>query len=149
MFTNDVRSRLLTLLPILTVELTFACVPAAERDQSDDADEQDTASAHRSSNNYQHRQGFCNKSNNGRKVWGGEGRGDQERRDEMRDKCKSHKCAHQGKRKTVVCLANPRNGAFMNSSAVSPGPRTACICSMRAIQQPAARLLSLISLKEG
>lgn len=32
------KNWLLTLLPILTIELTFACVPAAERDQSDDAD---------------------------------------------------------------------------------------------------------------
>lgn len=56
---NDVhQNRLLTLLPILTVKLTFSCVPAAERDQSDDADEQDTASADRSAHNYQHGQGF-------------------------------------------------------------------------------------------
>lgn len=34
----DLKNWLLTLLPILTVELTFACVPAAEGDQSDDAD---------------------------------------------------------------------------------------------------------------
>lgn len=59
----------LTRLPILTVELTFACVPAAEGDQSDDTDEQDTASTYCSTNNYQHRQGFCKKSRNGGKVW--------------------------------------------------------------------------------
>lgn len=37
---------------ILTVELTFSCVPAAERDQSDDTDEQHTASTYCSTNNY-------------------------------------------------------------------------------------------------
>lgn len=59
---NDVhQNRLLTLLPILTVKLTFSCVPAAERDQSDDADEQDTASADRSTDNYQHGQCFCSR----------------------------------------------------------------------------------------
>lgn len=61
------KNWLLTLLPILTVELTFACVPAAERDQSDDADEQDTASTYSSANNYQHRQSLCNTDRNGRK----------------------------------------------------------------------------------
>lgn len=55
------EKRLLTLLAILTVKLTFSCVPAAERDQSDDADEQDTASADRSADNYQHGQRFCNR----------------------------------------------------------------------------------------
>lgn len=54
----DVKSWLRTLLLILTVELTFACVPAAEGDQSDDADEQDTASTYCSTDNYQHGQGF-------------------------------------------------------------------------------------------
>lgn len=59
---NDVQqNRLLALLPILTIKLTFSCVPAAERDQSDDADEQDTASADRSADNYQHGQRFCNR----------------------------------------------------------------------------------------
>lgn len=62
-----VKNWLLTLLPILTVELTFACVPAAERDQSDDADEQDTASTYSPTNNYQHRQSLCNTDRNGRK----------------------------------------------------------------------------------
>lgn len=65
----DLKNWLLTLLPILTIELTFACVPAAERDQSDDADEQDTASTYCSTNNYQYRQGFCNMNSNRRKVW--------------------------------------------------------------------------------
>lgn len=55
------QNRLLTLLPILTVKLTFSCVPAAERDQSDDADEQDTASTDRSDDNYQHGQRFCHR----------------------------------------------------------------------------------------
>lgn len=64
----DLKNWLRTLLPILTIELTFACVPAAEGDQGDDADKQDTASTYCSTNNYQHRQGFCN-TNNRRKMW--------------------------------------------------------------------------------
>ena len=63
----------LSLLPILTVKLTFACVPAAEGDQCDDTDKQDTASTHCSTNNYQHRQGFCKRNIHKRKVWWGEG----------------------------------------------------------------------------
>lgn len=65
----DFKNWLMTQLPILTVELTFACVPAAEGDQSDHADEQDTASTYCTTNNYQHRQGFCNNSSNRRKMW--------------------------------------------------------------------------------
>lgn len=79
----DLKNWLLTLSPILTIELTFACVPAAEGDQSDDTDEQDTASTHCSTNNYQHRQGFCNKTS-GRKRVGVDGCQEKER-DEMRD----------------------------------------------------------------
>ena len=70
----DVENWLLTLSPILTVELTFACVPAAQGDQGDDTDEQDTASAYCSADNYQHRQGFWNKKSNGREAWHGGGR---------------------------------------------------------------------------
>lgn len=67
------KNWLLTLLPILTVELTFACVPAAKRDQSNDADEQDTASTYCSTNNDQYGQGFCDMDRNERKKMAGWG----------------------------------------------------------------------------
>lgn len=54
------RNRPATLWPILTVELTFGYVPAAERDQGDDADEQDTA-ADRAADDNQHGQRFWNR----------------------------------------------------------------------------------------
>lgn len=64
----NLKKWLLTLLPILTIELTFSCVPAAEWDQSNDTDKQHTASTDCSANNYQHRQGFCDNNSNRRKV---------------------------------------------------------------------------------
>lgn len=45
-------------LLILTIELTFACVPAAQRDHRDDTDEQDAASTDCSTDNYQCGQGL-------------------------------------------------------------------------------------------
>lgn len=65
----DLKNWLLTLLPILTVELTFACVPAAEGDQSDDTDEQDTAATYCPTYNYQHRQCFCKNNGNRKNAW--------------------------------------------------------------------------------
>lgn len=44
--------------PYLTFDLTFPGVPAAERDQGDDTDEQDTPSAHRRPNDDHHGQGL-------------------------------------------------------------------------------------------
>lgn len=57
---NRLKNWLLTFLPILTVELTFASVPAAQGDQGDDTDEQDATSAYCSADNDHHREGFCN-----------------------------------------------------------------------------------------
>lgn len=80
-------------MPILTIELTFACVPAAEGDQSDDTDEQDTASTNCSTNNNQHGEGFCN----------------QNKKDNSKEKCgvagvsKSRTCrSEQKKRKKEI-----------------------------------------------
>lgn len=71
------QNRPVTLPPILTVELTFACVPAAERDQGDDADEQDTAAADRAADeqHVQHGQRFCNRERSRGELGRGEGEG--------------------------------------------------------------------------
>lgn len=50
-------------MPILTVELTFACVSAAEGDECDYTDKQDTTSTYCSADNYQHREGLCKRKN--------------------------------------------------------------------------------------
>lgn len=69
---NRLKNWLLTFLPILTVELTFASVPAAQGDQGDDTDEQDATSAYCSADNDHHREGFCTR---GRKKRQKEGEG--------------------------------------------------------------------------
>lgn len=82
---NNNNKRLFPLLPILTVELTFACVPAAERDQRDDANEQHTASTHCSTDDYQHGHCLCWRN----KAWESGRQGDNcqaKGRDERRDR---------------------------------------------------------------
>lgn len=103
---KDLNNWALSLLPILTIELTFACVPAAEGDQSDNTDEQDTASTYCSSNNYQYRQGFFNRNSNRKKNMWNRGVGEDSCQEKggmkweiVEHKCQCQKRADQSKRK--------------------------------------------------